>query len=127
MASAGAIRTAIGASLLSGIAYVLLLFCASDATFLLSACLLGVGQGVFMVCMQFEAVTAAPAERTGVAIGTYQLANDLALGLGSSIWGLVVDSFGYSVMFVGCIVCIAISIPMAAALGKRTASQTAGA
>jgi MFS family permease len=121
----GAVRTAIGASLLSGIAYVLLLFCTSNATFLLSACLLGIGQGVFIPCMQFEAVTAAPADRTGVAIGTYQLANDIALGIGSIIWGLVVDSFGYGVMFVGCIVCIVISIPMAAALGKRTAGKEA--
>lgn len=114
MTDAGAIATAIGASILSGIAYVLLLVCPRTDTFLIAAALLGIGQGIFIPCMQYEAVTSSPSERVGTAIGTYQLANDLALGLGSILWGLVVDSFGYAAMFAGCVACVIVSIVLIA-------------
>lgn len=70
MTKLGAIRTAIGSSVLSGLAYVLLLFCSSDATFLLSACLLSIGQGVFIACIVVSIPMTASLEKSAASQAT---------------------------------------------------------
>lgn len=113
---AGIRTTAVVASAFSLGAYLLLPNCTSDPLFFAAAALLGIGQGIFIPCTQMSAVLPAPSERIGVANSTYQLANDLSLGIGSLVWGLVVDSLGYNAMFAGCSVCVVLSAVLVVAL-----------
>lgn len=42
---------------------------------------------------------AKPQER-GAAMGTFTTSMDLGIGIGSVVWGLVAEAFGYQVMYV---------------------------
>jgi MFS family permease len=90
--------------------FLLLIWTHSSLVFYAVGFLLGLSTGTVNPVLQAAAVKASPTNRRGAANGTFQLANDLANGLGAVLWGLTIDAFGYTCTFIGCILCVAISI-----------------
>ncbi len=90
--------------------FLLLIWTHSSLVFYAVGFLLGLSTGTVNPVLQAAAVKASPASRRGAANGTFQLANDLANGLGAVLWGLTIDVFGYTCTFIGCILCVAIAI-----------------
>jgi predicted MFS family arabinose efflux permease len=55
-------------------------------------------------------VTFAPAARRGSANATFLAANDIGMGIGAIMWGLVSQSFGFAYIYLISSVLIALSI-----------------
>ncbi|MCR4419159.1 MAG: MFS transporter [Clostridia bacterium] len=67
--------------------------------FTLAGMVYGMGFGAVQPTMQALSVSYVPPERRGSATATYFLFVDLGLGLGSVLWGLVAEKFGYDSMY----------------------------
>ena len=62
--------------------------------------------GMLMPVFNTLAVQRAPAHRRGAASATFYLFIDIGIGLGSAIWGLVIDYLGFDAMFTGAAICL---------------------
>ncbi|OPX88834.1 MAG: Bicyclomycin resistance protein [Pelotomaculum sp. PtaB.Bin104] len=67
--------------------------------FVLAGAIIGFGFGFCVPTLQALSLRHAPAERRGAATGTYYIAFDLGLGLGTILWGYVAEAAGYQLMF----------------------------
>lgn len=67
--------------------------------FILAGLVYGIGFGAVQPTSQALSVLYVPPERRGAATATYFLFLDLGLGLGSVLWGLVVQALGYDLMY----------------------------
>lgn len=92
----------IPALLLNTCCFLLLLFANHIGTFYFAGILFGFGTGTTNPLFQTLAVCSAPPDRRGAANGTYQIANDLANGVGALFWGIIIDLFGYHAVFLCC-------------------------
>lgn len=72
--------------------------------FILAGLVYGIGFGAVQPTMQALSVLYVPPERRGSATATYFLFIDLGLGLGSVLWGLVAEDFGYELMYLTAII-----------------------
>ncbi len=59
---------------------------------------------------QTVAVRNTPDERWGAANALYLLATDVGIGIASAIWGLINDSFGFTVTICCVMICLAASL-----------------
>ena len=73
----------------------------SEPLFYCAGGLFGLSMGLAFPLFNTVAVKCAPPERRGAASALYGLANDMGIGLGSVMWGAVIDSAGYSFAFWG--------------------------
>jgi MFS family permease len=71
----------------------------SEALFLASGALIGLGFGTLFPAMQTIAVLASPGHRRGLATGTYLLFYDMGIGIGASVLGMAASAKGYSFMY----------------------------
>ena len=60
----------------------------------------GVFGGVSQPLCLAEALRGATPGKTGIASGVFYLGTDLGVTIGSTFWGVVIDSFGYAWMFI---------------------------
>ena len=67
--------------------------------FSLAGAVLGLGFGFYIPTLQTLAVRDVPADRRGAATGTFFIAIDLGIGLGTVALGYVAEALGYQVMF----------------------------
>ncbi|MDD4170010.1 MAG: MFS transporter [Desulfotomaculaceae bacterium] len=67
--------------------------------FVLAGAIVGLGFGFCVPTLQALAIRHTPPDRRGAATGTYYIAFDLGLGLGTIIWGYVAEAAGYQIMF----------------------------
>lgn len=85
-----------------GIAMFLMMAFASSPTMLYAAGLFfGVSMGFAFPLLNSMAVKNTPASRWGAANAMFFLANDLGVGIGALVWGVVVDSFGFFPIMMG--------------------------
>lgn len=84
-----------------------------------SGALVGVGMGAANPALQAAAAKKAPPGRAGAASGTYQLAGDLAAGLGGILWGQVIARWGFPAAFWGAAVLSALAAGATLFCGKR--------
>ena len=91
------------------IGLILLIGVTSNITFYAVGFIMGLAFGTVSPVLQAAAIKLSPVNRRGAASGTYQLGNDIAQGVGAILWGLVIDSLGFTAAFVGCIICTVIS------------------
>ncbi|MGB9903506.1 MAG: MFS transporter, partial [Desulfotomaculales bacterium] len=78
---------------------VIIYFARSLPAFIFAGFVYGMGFGAVQPSMQALSVLFVPPERRGAATATYFLFLDLGLGLGSVLWGLVAQSYGYEPMY----------------------------
>ena len=89
-------------SLLLGMgAFVLLALGSGEAAFLACGALMGMSLGMLGPALNALAVRKAPLHRRGAASATFFIATDVGIGLGSVLWGIVLDSGGFARMFLG--------------------------
>lgn len=87
-----------------------------DAVFNLSGIVYGFCAGIALPLNQSVAVKNTPPERWGAANALFQLANDVGIGGGCVIWGIVNDCFGFPVTICCAMCCIVTSYFVARAV-----------
>lgn len=93
------------------IAFVLLYIASETFVFLLSAVIMGIGFGIVQPINMAMAIKRVEPLRRGAANGTLMSANDLGIGLGSVLLGMLSSEFGMSFMYLVC--AFIIIVPMA--------------
>lgn len=68
-------------------------------TYLIGGTVYGLVQGICMPVLYYLAVNKMPAHRRGVAGGTVYCMLDLGVGVGTLLWGLVIQFFSFSACF----------------------------
>ncbi|HZK43794.1 MAG TPA: MFS transporter [Syntrophomonadaceae bacterium] len=77
-----------------------LLYSASNLQwFLIAGVVYGAGFGAVQPSLQALAIVDTPPERRGSANATFFTGFDLGLGLGAIVWGIIAQTFGYSIMY----------------------------
>jgi MFS family permease len=94
----------------SALAFVLIAASSNETMFLAIALLYGLTMGMALPAFNALAVRHSPAHRRGAASATFYLCIDAGIGLGSSIWGLVIDQFGFIWMFAGAALCVVLAL-----------------
>ena len=112
-------KVLLAAPVLCGIACFALLASSSEPGFYAAGVLFGLSMGLAFPLFNTVCVKCAPTERRGAASALYGLANDMGIGLGSVLWGAVIDSVGYTVTFWGGAVVLAITYVVALAVFPR--------
>ena len=81
--------------------------------FYLSGALCGLGSGVALPTMTALAIRGVPAHRRGAAMGIYYTHVEVALALGTFIWGAMIDHVNYDAVYAGAALCCLISCVLA--------------
>jgi MFS family permease len=92
--------------------------------FFASAVCSGLGGGVIMPALNAVVVKGVPVNRRGAASATFMMAMDIGVGLGSPLWGYIIDHGNFSMVFAGsAIFCLAAVFASAALLGGKRKSK----
>jgi MFS family permease len=113
--------------LLGALAFVLITVATHDALFLLAGFIYGVGLGMLMTVFYALAIRDSAVHRRGAASATFNLLIDIGIGLGTAIWGIVIDLMGFSTMYYGSAVCLlaALAISLILFRNRRPAAGKA--
>ena len=95
----GTARVVMPGMLLLGIALQILSAAASLPLFLFAALVYGLGFGSVQPALNALVISLAPAERRGTANATFMCAQDIGGIIGSVIWGMVAQAFGFSYIY----------------------------
>ncbi len=82
------------------VALIVLSRAESMAALMVVAVLYGIGVGAAQPTLMAMAIDRALPQERGAAMGTFTTAMDLGIGVGSIVWGLVADAFGFRPMYV---------------------------
>ena len=80
--------------------------------FYIGGAALGMGSGIANPALNAEAVRYVPQKRRGAASATFFMSNDIGIGTGGLLWGTILDRSGFRPVFLGCSICIFISIAL---------------
>ena len=72
----------------------------SMATLLVVAVLYAIGIGAAQPTLMAMTVDRAKPHERGAAMGTFTTAMDLGIGVGSIVWGVIAEAFGFPTMYV---------------------------
>ena len=96
----------------------------SMATLLVAAVLYAIGVGAAQPTLMAMTVDRAKPEERGAAMGTFTTAMDLGIGVGSIVWGMTAEAFGFQTMYVVAslmgLVGVAVLLAGTARRGRRT-------
>lgn len=93
-------RNVLGSALiLCGILYALMALVPCQATFYCGAVSFGMCQGFSFPILTVLSVRDVPEQRRGTATSTMLMAGDISVGLGTFLWGAVIEAQGYIVAF----------------------------
>jgi len=107
------------------LATMLILFSAHTMPmFLLAGFVYGVGLGAVQPTLQSMAVKHVPPFRRGAANGTYSTGFDLGIGLGSALWGLLAQAYGYNMLYLWASVPALIALVIYFAFGRTKPTPT---
>lgn len=79
----------------------------------------GIGSGLATPCLNAEAVRRAPVERASVASSTFFLPMDIAMIVGSTVWGAMIDLVDFKVSYLFSMIVLACSVAMALVFLRR--------
>lgn len=102
----------------------------SMTTLLVVAVLYAIGVGAAQPTLMAMTVDRAGPHERGAAMGTFTTAMDLGIGVGSVVWGVVAQAFGFPAMYVaaGLMGLVGVGLLLAGtARGRRRAARQAGA
>ena len=106
----GTAKVIIPGMVLLGIALQILSVATSLPMFLIAAVFYGLGCGSVQPALNALVISLAPVERRGTANATFMCAQDMAGILGSVIWGLVAQVFGFSYIYSSSAILIIIAV-----------------
>lgn len=86
---------------------------------LAAAVIYGFGFGAVQPSLQAMSVRSVPFNRRGAANGTFFSSFDLGIGLGSALWGMVAEHFGYNVMYLAASVAALCALGCYLLIGRR--------
>lgn len=86
--------------LVTFVALFLLSRAESMTMLLVVAVLYAIGVGAAQPTLMAMTIDRAKPQERGAAMGTFTTSMDLGIGIGSVVWGLVAEAFGYQVMYV---------------------------
>lgn len=86
--------------LVTFVALLLLSRAESMTMLLVVAVLYAIGVGAAQPTLMAMTIDRAKPQERGAAMGTFTTSMDLGIGIGSVVWGLVAEAFGYQVMYV---------------------------
>jgi MFS family permease len=86
--------------LLTFVALFVLSYAGSRPTLLIVAVIYAMGTGAVQPTLMAMTVDRAKPQERGAAMGTFLTAVDLGIGLGSVVWGVVAEAFGFQTMYV---------------------------
>ncbi|CQR72971.1 Tetracycline resistance protein, class B [Sporomusa ovata DSM 2662] len=95
----GTAKVVVPGMFLLAIALQILSASASLPMFLFAALIYGLGYGSVQPALNALAISLAPAERRGTANATFLCAQDMGGIIGSVIWGIVAQTFGFSYIY----------------------------
>ena len=82
------------------VAYILLILSAKNhVLFYIAGGFYGLGGGLSSPALNAEAVRGVPKHRVSIASSTFFLPLDIAFVVSSIIWGIMIDSFSFSITF----------------------------
>lgn len=81
------------------ISIIMISFSETNYIFIFAGSTFGIGFGLSLPTLQAMAVRQAPAHRRGAATGTYFMAFDMGLGIGSILWGYIAEAAGFRIMY----------------------------
>ena len=90
--------------------FLTLSFANSLPVILLAAIFYGVGYGMVQPIMNAIVIKRSSPERRGAANATYYATMDIGFGMGSLVWGIISQLAGFTAVFLGCALCIVISV-----------------
>jgi len=96
----GRVAVAAPGLLLTFVALLVLSQAGSMTMLLVVAVLYGAGVGAAQPTLMAMTVDRAQPQERGAAMGTFTTAMDLGIGIGSVVWGVVAQAFGFSTMYV---------------------------
>ena len=118
--------TIIPGVVVSGIAYYMLVHAGeAHVLFYIAGALLGLGAGMYTPPLNAEAVRYVPQSRRGAASATFFISMDIGVGIGGVLWGSIIKNSGYTPVFVGCVICTAISLLLSFVFFARKKEQPA--
>ena len=99
--------------------FILILLAESQELFLLAGFMYGSALGMLQPIFNALAVRSAPVHRRGAASATFNLSIDVGIGIGSAIWGVIIDRAGFSLMFTGSALCTMLAMLASLAVFSR--------
>ncbi len=100
--------------LIGAVGYAMILLSARAAMlFFVAGGLLGLSGGLSGPTLNAIVIKRAPENRRGAASATYLMSSDVGIGIGSFFWGLMIERFSYTAVFVGCTISMLIALALA--------------
>lgn len=90
----------IPASLIGVVSCILVRWCVSPLMFLLGGVLYGLSLGVIQPALNTRSLRGIAPERRGAAIATYMFGFDGGIGIGATVWGIILGYASYDFMMV---------------------------
>jgi len=100
--NAGTAMVAVPALISMGTAFVILAFSYKLTPSLVSACFFGAGYGAVLPVMNAVVLRSCESSRKGAANATFTAVMDIGMGLGSIVWGVVSQRFGFTPVYLSC-------------------------
>lgn len=104
------------------LSFLILAFSHSLLPCLVSAVFFGLGYGVLLPVMNADMIRKCPVSRKGAANATFTAAMDIGMGVGSILWGVISQSFGFLPVYLLCGLCSVFSL-CAFLLGRRKVTR----
>ncbi|HEX3247090.1 MAG TPA: MFS transporter [Chloroflexota bacterium] len=99
--------------------FVLLAAANSLETIILAGSIVTLGNAVREPSFYALVIDRAEPARRGAALATYTMGFQIGSGIGSALWGNVIQYFGYTTMYVSCLVPLAASLVMLAVMFRE--------
>lgn len=90
--------------------FLILAFAYTLPAILIAAVFYGVGYGTVQPILNTIVIKFSPSERRGTANATYYATMDIGIGIGAFVWGTISESAGFTVVFLGCAICIVLAV-----------------
>lgn len=104
----------------SALSFALIAVVSGELAFLAIGILYGFTLGMTLPAFNALAVRHSPVHRRGAASATFNLCVDVGIGLGSFIWGLVIDGTGsFLWIFIGSAICMIVALAMSLLLFRK--------
>jgi MFS family permease len=100
----------------------------STTIFFVAAAFSGLGGGVIIPALNAVVIKGVPTNRRGAASATFMMAMDIGVGIGSPLWGFIIDRANFSMVFAGSAICCLVAIFASLVLlrNKRPAPAQSG-
>ena len=104
---------------------IVMAFSGSEVVFLLTAVAYGYLQGIASPVLCSLVMEELPADRRGAGSSTLYMMLDIGIGIGSFVWGVVIDGAGYTALYCGAGIIVALAFVLTLVFYARKKSTNA--